>query len=107
MITEDREEITHEKQQALASSKTHSSFEVPAGYYEFLFDVPLSRHLAETAIGPGHNYHTYRIDAIIEHRYWEDTVVSQPFSVYKSPDMETNYLTTDFPLVCIESFIMA
>lgn len=105
MITEDREEITHEKEQTLASSKTTSSFQILAGYYEFLFDIPLPANIVETSTGPGHYYHTYQVDAVIERRYWKNNVISQPFSVYKFPDIDTGYLTTDFPMVRISSLI--
>ena len=105
MVTEDRQTVTHEKEQVLASSETRSSFQVPAGYYEFLFDVPLSSNIMETVTGSEHNYHTYQVDAIIERRYWKDIVVSQPLSIYKLPEVETSHLTTDFPLVRINFLV--
>ncbi|RAL16606.1 uncharacterized protein BO97DRAFT_420908 [Aspergillus homomorphus CBS 101889] len=98
MVTEDRELITYKEEQVLASSRTQSSFQVPAGDYEFLFDIPLPSDLYETSIGPEHNYHTYQLGAIIERRYRRDIVVSQALSIYRLPDMDPSHLYADSPL---------
>lgn len=99
MITEDRELITYKEEQGLVSSKTHSSFQIPAGKYEFLFDIPIPSDLFETSVGPDHNYHTYQIEAIVERRVWRDIVVSQVLSIYKLPEVELCPLSAESPLV--------
>ncbi|RAK72540.1 uncharacterized protein BO72DRAFT_520786, partial [Aspergillus fijiensis CBS 313.89] len=98
MITEDRELITYKEEQGLVSSKTHSSFQIPAGKYEFLFDIPIPSDLFETSVGPDHNYHTYQIEAIVERRVWRDIVVSQVLSIYKLPEVELCPLSAESPL---------
>lgn len=99
MTTKDREHSTQVQKLELVSSKTHGSFKVPAGNYEFPFEIPLPKILLETVTGPGHNYRTYRIDVIVERTYWKDTIVSQPLRIYNAPDMEWNGLEDNYPLV--------
>ncbi|PYI18237.1 hypothetical protein BO86DRAFT_431223, partial [Aspergillus japonicus CBS 114.51] len=98
MITENRELITYKEEQELASSKIHASFHIPAGNYEFLFDIPIPGDPFETSVGPNHAYHTYQIEAIIERRVWKDIVVSQALSIYRLPDIELCPLSTESPL---------
>ncbi|KAH8689473.1 hypothetical protein BGW36DRAFT_401832 [Talaromyces proteolyticus] len=91
-IPEDREHITFESYQGLASSKTLRSFQMQAGNYEFVFNISLSSKLTETLTGPKHQYHSYQIDAVIERRYRRAIVLSKPLRIYKISGLETNYL---------------
>lgn len=74
---------------------------LPAGDYDFPFEIPLREILLETVTGPGHNYRTYRLDAIVERTYWKDTIVSQPLRIYNAPDTEWNDINSWYPLVCV------
>ncbi|PYI35741.1 hypothetical protein BP00DRAFT_477924 [Aspergillus indologenus CBS 114.80] len=98
MITENRELITYKEEQELASSKIHASFHIPAGNYDFLFDIPIPGDPPETSVGPDHNYHTYLIEAIVERRVWKDIVVSQAPSIYRLPGIELCPPSTESPL---------
>ncbi|KAJ5511194.1 hypothetical protein N7453_003297 [Penicillium expansum] len=51
---------------------------MPAGNHAFLFDIPLPSKIFNTATGANHQYHTYRVEAIIERRLRSDFMVSQP-----------------------------
>ncbi|KAB8230844.1 uncharacterized protein BDW43DRAFT_284119 [Aspergillus alliaceus] len=96
MIADDRECLTFSKSQTLASSKTLDSFRLPAGTYEFVFSIPLATEMFETVTGPSNN-HTYQVDAIVEHRYWRNTVISQPVRIYNVPDLEANDILLEIP----------
>ncbi|BCS27290.1 uncharacterized protein APUU_60338A [Aspergillus puulaauensis] len=98
ITTKDREHITHVQELELASSKTHRPFNLPPGDYEFPFEIPLREIVLETVTGPGHNYRTYRIDAIVERTYWKDTIVSQPLRIYNAPNTEWNDINSWYPL---------
>ncbi|OQD69631.1 hypothetical protein PENPOL_c002G02279 [Penicillium polonicum] len=98
MGSENRKQITFEREQPLASSKTLNAFQMPAGDHAFLFDIPLPSKVFDTATGPNHQYHTYRVEAIIERRLKSDFVVSQPVRIYQVSDLETSYLTPHCPL---------
>lgn len=97
--TEHREQLTFEKQQALASSKTNA-FRMPPGDHAFLFDIPLPCKILETVTGPKHQYHTYRVEVVIERRLKNDLVISQPVRIYQISDFNTSYLRPYCPLVC-------
>lgn len=90
LITEDTERISSVREQVLAASKTHKSFQLPAGNYAFLFDVPLPTNATETATGPEHKYHTYQVEAILKRCYGKDMVLSQPLRVYKHPRVDSS-----------------
>ncbi|KAJ6186544.1 hypothetical protein N7519_007845 [Penicillium mononematosum] len=96
--SENREQITFEREQPLASSKTLNAFQMPAGEHAFLFDIPLPSKIFDTATGANHQYHTYRVEAIIERRLKSDFVVSQPVRIYQVSDLETSYLRPHCPL---------
>ncbi|KAJ5238023.1 hypothetical protein N7489_008114 [Penicillium chrysogenum] len=96
--SEIREQITFEREQPLASSKTLNAFQMPAGEHAFLFDIPLPSKIFDTATGANHQYHTYRVEAIIERRLKSDFVVSQPVRIYQVSDLETSYLRPHCPL---------
>ncbi|CAI7665232.1 unnamed protein product [Penicillium viridicatum] len=98
MGSENRKQITFEREQPLASSKTLNTFQMPAGDHAFLFDIPLPSKVLDTATGPNHQYHTYRVEAIIERRLKSDFVVSQPVRIYQVSDLETSYLRPHCPL---------
>lgn len=72
---------------------------MPAGDHAFLFDIPLPSKVFDTATGANHQYHTYRVEAIIERRLKSDFVVSQPVRIYQVSDLETSYLRPHCPLV--------
>lgn len=97
--SESREQITFEREQPLAASKTLNAFQMPAGDHAFLFDIPLPSKILDTATGVNHQYHTYRVEAIIERRLKSDFVVSQPVRIYQVSDLETSYLRPYCPLV--------
>lgn len=97
--SDSREQITFEREQPLASSKTLNAFQMPAGDHAFLFDIPLPSKILDTVTGANHQYHTYRVEAIVERRLKSDFVVSQPVRIYQVSDLETSYLRPHCPLV--------
>lgn len=99
MGSENREVTTFEREQALASSRTLNAFRIPAGEHAFFFDIPIPNKIFETVAGAGHQYHTYRVDAVIERRLKSDFVVSQPVRIYQVSDLATSYLRPHCPLV--------
>ncbi|KAE8152741.1 hypothetical protein BDV25DRAFT_137549 [Aspergillus avenaceus] len=90
MNSSNGEHFTTTQYQTLASSKTLNSFQLPVGNYEFPFRIPLATKTAETITGPGHDYHTYKVDAIIGRPFWQDTIVSRPVRIYNVPDSATD-----------------
>jgi hypothetical protein len=104
---ENREQITFEQEQALASSKTLTAFRMPAGDHAFLFNIPLPSKIFETITGPNHQYHAYRVHAIVERRLKSDFVVSQPIRIYQVSDLETSYLRPHCPLVSPVLYVQA
>lgn len=91
MISSDREQITFERNQSLAASKTLSSFTLPAGDYEFPFLIPLTSDAAETITGVNHEYHSYKMQVVIERRFGNEFVVSRPIRVYRLFELETDH----------------
>lgn len=98
MGSENRKQITFEREQPLASSKTLNAFQMLAGEHAFLFDIPLPSKVFDTATGANHQYHTYRVEAIIERRLKSDFVISQPVRIYQVSDLETSYLRPHCPM---------
>lgn len=84
-MAQEREEITFERSQALAFSKTRNAFTMPAGNYEFPFEIPLSGLRFDTLVGPKHEYYTYHVEVTVERWMWRDLVVSQPVRIYRYP----------------------
>ncbi|KAI9929307.1 hypothetical protein ASPWEDRAFT_184195 [Aspergillus wentii DTO 134E9] len=82
------EAVTLQLQHQLAASRTLSSFRLPAGKYQFPFEIPVSKYGLETLTGPSHEYHTYQVDGIIERKFSKDAIVSQPVRIYRSFDLE-------------------
>lgn len=72
---------------------------MPAGEHAFLFDISLPSKVFDTATGANHQYHTYRVEAIIERRLKSNFVVSQPVRIYQVSDLEISYLRPHCPLV--------
>ncbi|KAL4778549.1 hypothetical protein BJX76DRAFT_366178 [Aspergillus varians] len=87
-LTEDHEQLTFDRRQTLAFSKTLGSFTMPAGAYEFPFQISLERVIFDTLTGPNHEYQTYRVEATMERSMWRDIVVSQPVSIYRYPRVD-------------------
>ncbi|KAL2811625.1 hypothetical protein BJX63DRAFT_444037 [Aspergillus granulosus] len=85
LTTQVHEETVFERTQNLASSMKLDSFTMPAGHYNFTFEIPLNGIPFETLAGLGHDYHTYTVEVVIERRMAWDLVVSQPLLVYKYP----------------------
>ncbi|KAJ0413535.1 hypothetical protein BJY00DRAFT_58389 [Aspergillus carlsbadensis] len=77
------EETTFERSQNLVFSKTLDSFTMPAGNYEFPIEISLKGALLETLTGPGHEYHTYRVEVVVERRMQWDLAVSEPLRIYQ------------------------
>ncbi|KAJ5926269.1 hypothetical protein N7516_008042 [Penicillium verrucosum] len=96
--SEIRKQITVEREQPLASSRTLNAFQMPAGDHAFLFDIPLPSKVFDTVTSPNHQYHTYCVEAIIERRFKSDFVVSQPVRIYQVSDLVTSYLRPHCPL---------
>ncbi|KAF3395080.1 putative HECT-type ubiquitin ligase-interacting protein creD [Talaromyces pinophilus] len=96
LVHDDREIVTFVSEQAIGSSKTLNSFQLPAGNYEFPFRIPLTSKMLETIAGPC-QYHSYEVQAIIEHRFRSDSVVAQPIRIYRTPALEVGYRMTPVP----------
>ncbi|KAL2789352.1 hypothetical protein BJX66DRAFT_339345 [Aspergillus keveii] len=77
------EETTFERSQNLVFSKTLDYFTLPAGNYEFPIEISLKNAQLETLTGPGHEYHTYTVEVIVERRIQWDLVVSKPLMMYQ------------------------
>jgi hypothetical protein len=77
------EETTFERSQNLVFSKTLESFTMPAGDYEFPVEISLKDVHLETLTGPGHEYHTYKVEVVVERRMQWDWVVSEPLGIYR------------------------
>jgi hypothetical protein len=91
MTSNDRERITFERNQALAASKTLSSFTLPAGEYDFPFRILLASDTAETITGVNHEYHSYKVQGIIERHFGKDFVIARPLRVYRLSELETDH----------------
>ncbi|KAL4972001.1 hypothetical protein BDW66DRAFT_163254 [Aspergillus desertorum] len=81
----DRVQVTFERSQTIASSKTQGLFTMPAGVYKFLVEIPLSGALYDTLTGPIHEYHAYRVEVLMERWMWPNLVISQPLRVHRCP----------------------
>jgi hypothetical protein len=77
------EETTFERSQNLVFSKTLDYFTLPAGNYEFPIEISLKDAQLETLTGPGHEYHTYTVEVIVERRIQWDLVASEPLMIYQ------------------------
>ncbi|KAJ5974994.1 hypothetical protein N7481_008701 [Penicillium waksmanii] len=97
LIRNDRQLITSISHQSIGASKTLNSFQLPAGNYEFPFNIPLAGRILETVTGQRHMYHTYHVQAIVERRFKADSVVSRPIRVYRYPHLSTEPQTTSIP----------
>ena len=86
--------------QPLASSQTLNSFEMVAGNYEFQFEIPLTSKMMASVTGPEHNYHSYKVQAIISHRFKRDFILSQPVRIYNRPTLDIDYLWPYSSKVC-------
>ncbi|KAF7594610.1 hypothetical protein BBP40_008877 [Aspergillus hancockii] len=64
------------------------SFHLPAGDYEFPFEIPLSGNMIETISGPNHDYHSYQVHGVVQRRLNKNIIVSQPLRLYKPFTME-------------------
>ncbi|KAJ5520929.1 hypothetical protein N7463_001382 [Penicillium fimorum] len=95
---ESRDQITFEREQPLAASKTLNAFQMPAGDHAFFFNFPLPSKILDTVTGANNQYHTYRVELVIERRLKSDFVVSQPVRIYQVSDFETRYLRPHWPL---------
>ncbi|KAI9370029.1 hypothetical protein BJX61DRAFT_549215 [Aspergillus egyptiacus] len=84
---ETHEETTFKRTRDLASSKTLNAFTLPAGDYEFPFEISLPEILLESLTGPGHAYHTYTVDVVLERWLRQDLVVSRGIRIYRSPSL--------------------
>ena len=93
------------REQVLAASKTHKSFQLPAGNYTFLFDIPLPTNATETATGPEHKYHTYQVEAIVKRCYGKDMILSQPLRVYRHPRVDPSELFSETLPVSISCYL--
>ncbi|KAI9041430.1 arrestin C-terminal domain-containing protein [Aspergillus affinis] len=60
-----------------------ASFTLPAGQYEFPFDLSLDPNMHDTITGPNHSYLSYQVYAIVERKLYRNHVVSQPLRIYK------------------------
>ncbi|KAJ5606661.1 hypothetical protein N7510_009442, partial [Penicillium lagena] len=90
LISNGREHITFERSQTLATSETPGSFTLSAGNYDFPFEIHLGSAAAETVTGPDHEYHTYKVQAIIERRFSNEFIISRPLRVYKVFELEVD-----------------
>ncbi|KAL4813585.1 hypothetical protein BDW67DRAFT_192750 [Aspergillus spinulosporus] len=84
-----REQVTFERSQNIASSKTREFFTMSKGDYEFLFEIPLSGALYDTLTGPKHQYHAYRVEVSVDRWMWPKLFVSQPLRVHRYPMLRT------------------
>ncbi|KAJ5122591.1 uncharacterized protein N7443_002694 [Penicillium atrosanguineum] len=97
LISNVRRQITFERRQPIAASKTLNSFTLPTGNYEFPFKICIGSSATETITGINHEYHSYKVQGVIERRFGKDFVVSQPIRVYKYLGLETNHPWPSFP----------
>ncbi|KKK13224.1 hypothetical protein ARAM_000555 [Aspergillus rambellii] len=74
-------------------------FMMPAGDYEFPFNIPLDEHTIETIRGPSQNQHTYQVHGIVERRLGKDIIVSEPIGIYKSPAVPLGFMMSSPALV--------
>ncbi|KAJ6010035.1 hypothetical protein N7499_004562 [Penicillium canescens] len=93
-----REQLTFDRQQALATTKTLNAFQMPAGEHEFLFSIPIPSKMFSTVISSNRQYHKYKVEVVIERRLKSDFVVSQPIHVYQLCGLEQSYLRPYNPL---------
>lgn len=56
--------------------------------------------MVDTITGPCHKYHSYEVQAVIEHRFRSDSIVAQPIRIYHTPALEVGYRMTSAPTVC-------
>ncbi|KAL3463680.1 hypothetical protein BJX64DRAFT_256715 [Aspergillus heterothallicus] len=82
------ETTTYERTQHLAFSKSLDVFTLPAGSYEFPLDLPLDKIPIETLTGPGHAYHTYTVEVVLQRRMARDITVSRPLRIYRYPSSD-------------------
>ncbi|KAL5332551.1 hypothetical protein BJX70DRAFT_404483 [Aspergillus crustosus] len=84
-----REEITLEVTRSLAGSKTLKSFQLPKGHYEFALEIPLSNVRCETLVGPQHEYHSYRVEVLIQLPGFlaRDIIVLEVVKIYRTPNV--------------------
>lgn len=76
-----------------------ASFILPAGQYEFPFDIPLDPNMHETITGPSHEYHSYKVHGVIERRLYRNQIVSEPIRVYRSAVAESSDILRSDPRV--------
>ncbi|KAL4876543.1 hypothetical protein BJY04DRAFT_199861 [Aspergillus karnatakaensis] len=83
--TQKREEITLDETQNLAHTKSIQAIRLPEGDYEFAFAIALPRVALDTLVGPGHEYHSYAVEVVIQRSGFlkRDLVVSENLRIYK------------------------
>ncbi|KAF9885235.1 hypothetical protein FE257_000595 [Aspergillus nanangensis] len=84
MFSSFHEEFTVNRKQSLAASKKLNTFTLPAGDYEFPFEILLDGNLLETIVGPEHEYHSYEVYGVVERKWSRDIIVSQPLRLHKA-----------------------
>ena len=98
LIQSDRRNMSHISGQTIGSSKCLSSFQLPAGTYEFPFSISLPHRMLETVTTQEHAYHTYHVQAIIERRFKADSIISQPIRIYNHPDLLADHRLLSSPV---------
>jgi hypothetical protein len=99
LIQSDRERITVTSEQTIGSSKCLTSFQLPAGNYEFPFSIPLSGRILETVTCQRQMYHTYHVVATIERRFRGNSTISRPIRIYDHPDLWVDHQLLSAPVV--------
>ena len=99
LIRSNHENITMVSETPIGSSKTFSSFQLPARTYQFPFTIHLTRRMSETVAGPGHMYHTYHVKAVVERRFTGNSEVSKPIRLYHDP-LGNHHRISSTPTVC-------
>ncbi|KAL2869607.1 uncharacterized protein BJX67DRAFT_392116 [Aspergillus lucknowensis] len=99
LIANLHKEMTFEKTQTLVQPKpgpeTLTSFILESGEHEFPFEIPLMGTVCETLTGPGHEYHSYRLEIIIQRPLRRAIILGKPVRIYRVPQPNPRELSSN------------
>ncbi|KAL3471762.1 hypothetical protein BJX99DRAFT_262979 [Aspergillus californicus] len=99
LIRSERQQTTCISEESIGSSRYMSSFQLPAGDYEFPFSLPVPPRILETITCRRRMSHTYHVQAIIKRRFKGNSTVSRPIRLYHYPDLSADYPSLSIPTV--------